>query len=67
MISIHCNGQKRELPPGTSIAALVEALGVTSKKYAVERNRQVVPRDRLEAVLLEDGDEVNIVTLVGGG
>ncbi|MDY0002821.1 MAG: sulfur carrier protein ThiS [Polyangia bacterium] len=67
MITIQCNGKKRELPRSTSIAALVKELGVAERKFAVERNRQVIPRDRLESELLEDGDEVNIVTLVGGG
>lgn len=67
MISIQCNGQMRQIAPGTSIAVLVEELGVTARKFAVERNRQVVPRDRLAEVILEEGDEVNVVTLVGGG
>ena len=67
MISIQCNGKKRELRRGTSIAALVEELGLRDRKFAVERNRKVVPRDRLDTELLEDGDDVNIVTLVGGG
>lgn len=67
MISIRCNGQIREVAPNTTIAALVEELGVADKKFAVEHNRQVVSRERLAQQVLAEGDEVNIVTLVGGG
>lgn len=67
MISIQCNGSPRELREGTTVAELVVELGVGDKKFAVERNREVVPRAELGAVTLEEGDEVNVVTLVGGG
>jgi len=67
MITIRCNGQNRQVDDGTSVAQLVAELGIVNRKFAVERNREVVSRDRLEQTLLEDGDELNIVTLVGGG
>ena len=67
MISIQCNGSPRELQEGTTVAELVAELGVGNTKFAVERNREVVPRAELDAVTLEEGDEVNVVTLVGGG
>ena len=34
---------------------------------AVERNLEVVPRSTLGEVLVEDGDDFEIVTFVGGG
>ncbi|MFH2007823.1 MAG: sulfur carrier protein ThiS [bacterium] len=67
MISITCNGQTRELSESLSVSQLVDELGVGAKRFAVELNREVVSKDRLGDVLLQDGDEVNIVTLVGGG
>ncbi len=67
MITIRCNGQNRQVDDGTTVAKLVAELGIVNRKFAVERNREVVSRDRLEQTLLEDGDELNIVTLVGGG
>jgi thiamine biosynthesis protein ThiS len=33
----------------------------------VEINREVVSKERLGEAMLHDGDEVNVVTLVGGG
>jgi len=67
MPSIQCNGAPREIPQGMTVAELVAELGVGDKKFAVERNREVVPRAELDRVTLQEGDEVNVVTLVGGG
>jgi len=67
MISINLNGQSRLVAPGSSAATLVSELGIGTRKFAVEINREVVSKDRLEEVVLREGDEVNVVTLVGGG
>lgn len=67
MISINLNGQTKQIRPGTTAATLVGELGIGARKFAVEVNRDVVPKDRLGEVVLSEGDEVNVVTLVGGG
>ena len=67
MISINLNGQSKQIAPSTTAAALVAELGIGARKFAVEINREVVAKDRLEEVVLQEGDEVNVVTLVGGG
>ncbi len=66
-MKVRVNGEERELPGGASVATLVEALGLRSEQVAVERNRELVPRARHGDVALEEGDELEIVTLVGGG
>lgn len=67
MISINLNGQSKQIAQDTSAAALVAELGIGARKFAVEINRQVISKDRLDEVVLQEGDEVNVVTLVGGG
>ncbi|WP_163071618.1 sulfur carrier protein ThiS, partial [Acinetobacter baumannii] len=42
-------------------------LGLVPAKLAVERNLEVVPRSTLDQVMVEDGDELEIVHFVGGG
>ena len=64
---ITVNGETREVPGGTTVAALVESLGVPRQATAVEINRELVPRSQHTARPLADGDAVEIVTLVGGG
>jgi len=66
-ITITVNGEHRRVPAGLSIAGLAAELGLVPEKVAVERNAAVVPRSTLADVLLEDGDELEIVHFVGGG
>jgi thiamine biosynthesis protein ThiS len=61
------NDRERTVQPGTSIAGLLQELGLQPKFLAVERNRLVVPRADHQATVLSDGDRIEIVTLVGGG
>ena len=65
--SITVNGQHRRVPKGISVADLALELGLEPARVAVERNLEIVPRSTLGAVLVEDGDDYEIVTFVGGG
>lgn len=64
---IAVNGEPREIAPDTTVSALLRQLGVASGPVAVERNREIVPRAEHEATLLCDGDELEVVSFVGGG
>jgi thiamine biosynthesis protein ThiS len=64
---IAANGEPREIPQGTTIARFLERAGLPPERVAVEHNGTIVPRDRYAAVSLEDGDRLEVVTLVGGG
>ena len=61
------NGEPRECPRGSSAADLVAAAGLAGRPLAVEVNERIVPRRDLAACMLNDGDRIEIVTLVGGG
>jgi len=67
MIQVIVNGEPQEIPPGTTVAALLAQLQMQPRLVAVERNRDLVPRGQHAACTLEPGDRVEIVTLVGGG
>lgn len=66
-VRIIVNDRERTVQPGTSVAGLLQELGLPSKFLAVELNRRVVPRADHQTTVLMDGDQVEIVTLVGGG
>jgi len=66
-IRIRLNGSPREVPDGTRIADLVEGLELRSDQVAVEVNRELVQRRLHAETRLADGDEIEVVTLVGGG
>ena len=66
-MEITINGESRQFPAPLSVAALVEALGYTGKRIAVERNGEIVPRGRHADVALVADDRIEIVVAVGGG
>jgi thiamine biosynthesis protein ThiS len=67
MPEIVVNGERKEIAVGTTIAQLLEGLRLTPRTVAVERNRTLVPRAQHAACVLQTGDQLEIVTLVGGG
>jgi thiazole synthase len=66
-LSISVNGQHRRVAAGISVADLALELGLEPTRVAVERNLEIVPRATLGDVKVEDGDDYEIVTFVGGG
>lgn len=61
------NGQERSTADGATVAALLAELGLAGKPVAVEVNLELVPVARHAEHRLADGDQLEIVTLVGGG
>ena len=66
-LAIHVNGEPRRVSPGISITQMLTELGLDPLRVAVERNRDVVPRSSFAHVMVEDGDQYEIVHFVGGG
>ena len=65
--TITVNGEHKRVAAGQTLAELVVVLGLVPEKVAVERNLAVVPRSTLGEVVVEDGDDLEIVHFVGGG
>ncbi len=55
------------MPQGATVAALLATIGLDTRKVAVERNEEIVPRSTYGAVLLAEGDALEIVHFIGGG
>ena len=60
------NGESREVA-AERVDQLVEALGLAGQAVAVELNQQVIPKREHASTALKQGDELEVVTLVGGG
>jgi len=61
------NGEPRTFAAPLTVSGLVDALGLDMRKVAVELNREIVPRSTYAAVVLQDGDVLEIVHFIGGG
>jgi sulfur carrier protein len=64
---IHVNDQPTDLPEGATVSALLTQLALPGTRVAVEVNRTLVRRADHATTSLKVGDQVEVVTLVGGG
>ena len=64
---IKVNGQDKPIDEGTTLAQLIEQHNLTPQKVAIELNRRLVRTEKYAETVLKAGDEVEIVTFVGGG
>ena len=66
-ITIRVNGENRSLDDHTSILDILALFELSPRRVIVERNRQIVDKDSIDRVTLEDGDTIEIIRLVSGG
>jgi thiamine biosynthesis protein ThiS len=67
LVRLSVNGETREFSGPLSVADLLQQLKAPRDAVAVEVDRQVIPRLQREACMLQGGEQVEVVTLVGGG
>lgn len=67
MMEVIVNGANQSLAAGASIQDLLQQLGMTQGRIAVELNAEIVPRSRYQETPLNAGDKVEIVHAIGGG
>ena len=61
------NGETREVAAAITVADLLAQLELDPRRVAVEVNLELTPRDRHAETRLQEGDQLEVVTLVGGG
>lgn len=66
-VKLRINGENQDVPEGITILGLLEFLKIKGERVAVEVNTEVVRRAQHAEHALREGDEVEIVTFVGGG
>ncbi len=52
---------------GKTLAAYLAEAGYQGDRVAVEHNGEIAPKARYDAIVLQDGDVVEVVRFVGGG
>jgi thiazole synthase len=66
-VIIKVNGEPREIPEGLTVAALLEHLGMSDGRLAIERNLDILPRTLWSDTQVQSNDSFEIVHFVGGG
>ncbi len=66
-MNITVNGNSQTVEESCTAAQLVELMGISGGRIAMEVNREIVPRSHYANYRFQDGDVVEIVHAVGGG
>lgn len=66
-MNVTINGDRREIPDGFTVAALLEHLGMPRDRVAIERNLDILPRALWGETRVQSNDSFEIVHFVGGG
>lgn len=63
---VKINGESLDIA-GKTVTEYLEGTAYDPRRIAVERNGEIVPKAKYAQAVLEDGDNVEVVSFVGGG
>ena len=66
-IKIKINGKINKIDDKTKLSDLVKNLEVPLKKVAIELNKEIVDKKKLNKINLKVNDKIEIVHFIGGG
>ena len=66
-LTITLNGERRTCASRLTVQSLLGELELDTRKVAVERNEEIVPRSAYAHIWLAEGDALEIVHFIGGG
>ena len=64
---LRINGKEETLGKEARLMNIIEQKGLRQDRIVIEHNFEIVPREKWSEVLLKNGDNVEIVSFVGGG
>nr|YP_009314205.1 Thiamin biosynthesis protein S [Izziella formosana]SCW22459.1 Thiamin biosynthesis protein S [Izziella formosana] len=65
--NIRINGEPFHCTQSMTVCDLLVYLGIDVDSIIVEYNKNILDMSDLEGIILQDSDEIEIITLVGGG
>ena len=66
-IKIKVNGKLKVIKEGYSLLNLINNLKIPIKKVAIELNKEIVDKKKLNITKLKTNDKIEIVHFIGGG
>ena len=66
-MKIIINGNETEFEEKISVQGMLDALNNQSKMIVIEKNLEIVPKESFAQTYLKDGDNIEIISFVGGG
>ena len=66
-IKIKVNGKLKKINANTTLSKLINQLKIPIKKVAIEVNRAIIDKKKLNRIVLKNKDKIEIVHFIGGG
>jgi sulfur carrier protein len=66
-MQITCNGETKNIDPGTTLVALIKNLNLNPDTVVVECDARIVKREEYDALVLTEGNIIELVRFIGGG
>ena len=66
-MKITCNGEIKNIVPGTTPVTLIEDLDLNPDTVVVECDGRIVKREQYDTLVLTEGNVIELVRFVGGG
>ena len=63
---VRINGKELDAA-GMTVSQYLDGTDYDRRRIAIERNGQILPKAQYDETILEDGDSIEVVSLVGGG
>ncbi|MEM6445194.1 MAG: sulfur carrier protein ThiS [Cyanobacteria bacterium P01_D01_bin.123] len=67
MTAIFLNGERRSIPADLTVTAMLAHLNLEPRLVALEYNGEILHRQHWATTVVDEGDRIEIVTIVGGG
>jgi len=66
-IEIKINGKVIKVKEDTKMLSLINDLKIPIKKVAIELNREIIDKTKLDKIKIKKNDKIEIVHFIGGG
>jgi sulfur carrier protein len=66
-MKITCNGEIKNIDPGTSLVTLIKDLDLNPHTVVAECDGRIINRDEYDTLELTEGNVIELVRFVGGG
>lgn len=63
---VKVNGEEKELA-GKNLLEYLKETGFEPERVVVERNLEIIPKEQLGNVIIQDEDAIEVLRFVGGG
>ena len=66
-IKIKVNGKIKSIPNNYKVSNLLRDINISLKKVAIELNKEIIDKKKIDKMILKKNDKIEIVHFIGGG